>query len=121
LWASTATKDPAYSDVLYVEGLIARGVINTMPEATLRAFADHGAVGAELDPDPVDAEAMIREAAALGVDLEAVAGELEHEGVQSFADSYASLLAGIAAKAGVTSRRRRASADAARPGLRTPP
>jgi transaldolase len=98
LWASTATKDPAYSDVLYVEGLIARGVINTMPEATLRAFADHGAVGAVLDPDPLDAEAMIREAAALGVDLEAVAGELEREGVQAFADSYESLLAGIVAK-----------------------
>jgi transaldolase len=103
LWASTATKDPAYSDVLYVEGLIAPEVINTMPEATLRAFADHGAVSAALDPDPVDAEATIREAATLGVNLEAVADELEREGVRSFADSYESLLAGIVAKTRVAS------------------
>jgi transaldolase len=102
LWASTGTKDPAYSDVLYVEGLIAPGVINTMPEATLRAFADHGAVGGAMSPDPIDAEATIQEAHAIGVDLEAVAVQLEREGVQSFADSYTSLLAGIAAKAKVT-------------------
>jgi transaldolase len=101
LWASTGTKDPAYSDVLYVESLIAPGVVNTMPEATLCAFADHGAVGVAMNPDPGDAEATIQEAEALGVDLEAVAAQLEREGVQSFADSYEALLAGIVAKAKV--------------------
>lgn len=103
LWASTGTKDPTYSDVLYVESLIAPGVINTMPESTLAAFADHGAVGSEMDVDPSDAEATIHRAQALGVDLEAVAAELEREGVQAFADSYASLLAAIGAKSTVAS------------------
>jgi transaldolase len=102
LWASTGTKDPAYSDVLYVENLIALGVINTMPESTLRAFADHGTVAREMDAHPVDAEATIREATELGVDLEAVASKLEREGVESFSASYDALLAGIVAKRQVT-------------------
>jgi transaldolase len=103
LWASTGTKDPAYSDVLYVERLIAPGVINTMPETTLAAFADHGSVGTVMDADPRDAERTVEQAQAVGVDLEAVAAELEREGVQAFADSYASLLAGIAARSTVAS------------------
>ena len=95
LWASTGTKDPAYSDVLYVEGLIAPGVINTMPEATLRAFADHGTVGAELTADAGAAEATLREASEAGVDLEAITRELERAGVRAFCDSYRELLSRI--------------------------
>jgi transaldolase len=88
LWASTGTKNPAYSDVLYVEELIAPEVVNTMPEATLRAFADHGEVGRSIEPDARNAEATLRRVAAMGIDLEAVTAELEREGVRSFCDSY---------------------------------
>jgi transaldolase len=95
LWASTGTKDPAYSDVLYVEELIAPGVINTMPEATLRAFADHGSVAAELTAESGVAEATLREASKAGVDLEAITRELERDGVRAFCDSYRRLLSRI--------------------------
>jgi transaldolase len=94
LWASTATKDPAYSDVLYVEELIAPDVINTMPEATLRAFADHGHATGSFDRP----EATLRRAADAGIDLAAIATELEHEGVRSFCDAYRDLLACIETK-----------------------
>jgi transaldolase len=97
LWASTATKDPAYSDVLYVDELIAPGVINTMPEATLRAFADHGD-GRAFDPSSAAAEETLRHAADAGIDLAAVTTELEREGVRSFCDSYRDLLACIESK-----------------------
>jgi transaldolase len=92
LWASTGTKDPAYSDVLYVERLVAPEVINTMPEQTLRAFAEHGTVGPVLDTDPAAAEHVLAAAAVVGVDLPAITAELEREGVQSFADSYTELV-----------------------------
>jgi transaldolase len=98
LWASTGTKDPAYSDVMYVERLIAPDVVNTMPEATLRAFADHGRVGPALDPDGQEAEVVLARAAAAGVDLPAITTELERDGVRSFCDSYHGLLACIEAK-----------------------
>jgi transaldolase len=98
LWASTATKDPAYSDVLYVDELIAPGVINTMPEATLRAFADHGDGGRAFDPSSAAAEETLRHAADAGIDLAAVTTELEREGVRSFCDSYRELLACIESK-----------------------
>jgi transaldolase len=83
LWASTATKDPAYSDVLYVDSLIAPSAINTMPQATLRAFADHGTVGRALDADPRAAVALL---------------QLERDGVRAFCDSYQQLLDRLAAK-----------------------
>jgi transaldolase len=92
LWASTGTKDPAYSDVLYVEELIAPEVINTMPEATLRAFADHGDVRGALSLDADAAEETLGLAADAGIDLPAVTAELEREGVRSFCDSYHQLL-----------------------------
>jgi len=98
LWASTATKDPAYSDVLYVEALIAQDAINTMPEATLRAFADHGDAGRAFDPTSTAAEETLRCAAAAGIDLARVTTELEREGVRSFCDSYRDLLACIESK-----------------------
>ena len=92
LWASTGTKDPSYSDVLYVEDLIAPEVINTMPEATLRAFADHGNVGRALGVEVGAAEQTLRLAADSGIDLETVTAQLEREGVRSFCDSYHDLL-----------------------------
>jgi transaldolase len=95
LWASTGTKDPAYSDVLYVEQLIAPDVVNTMPEATLRAFADHGDVGHPLDADASQAEETLRRAEEAGIDLPALTAQLEREGVRSFCDSYHELLACI--------------------------
>jgi transaldolase len=98
LWASTGTKDPAYSDVLYVEELIAPEVISTMPEGTLRAFADHGDVGDALSLDAGAAEETLRLAADAGIDLPAVTAELEREGVRSFCDSYHDLLDCIEAK-----------------------
>jgi transaldolase len=98
LWASTGTKDPSYSDVLYVEQLIAPDVINTMPLATLRAFADHGDVSAAPVPDAAAAEDTLRRAADAGVDLDAITSELEREGVRAFCDSYRELLDSIATR-----------------------
>jgi transaldolase len=100
LWASTATKDPAYRDVVYLEQLALPGSILTVPEPTLHAFADHG--------DPGLAEPLDRHAAerALGaVDIAAIAYELEREGVEAFRDSYRQLLEAIS----VRSRRGRGS------------
>jgi transaldolase len=91
LWASTGTKNPAYSDVRYVSELIGPGVINTMPGHTLRAFADHGTVARTLDADPDTAERAVA-AAAAGIGLTAVTTQLEREGVRSFCDSYHQLL-----------------------------
>jgi transaldolase len=98
LWASTGTKDPAYSDVLYVERLIAPGVVNTMPEQTLRAFADHGNVGRPLDTDPSEAEQVLAETAEAGPDLDVITATLERDGVRSFCGSYNELLDCIASK-----------------------
>jgi transaldolase len=92
LWASTGTKDAAYSDVLYVEELVAPDAINTMPEATLRAFADHGDPGESFDWRSGAAEKMLRRARAAGIDLDAITAELEREGVESFCRSYEELL-----------------------------
>jgi transaldolase len=97
LWASTGTKDPAYSDVLYVEKLIRPDVVNTIPEGTLRAFADHGEVEQPL-PVAGAAHATLRRARDAGIDIEAVTSELEREGVRSFCDSYHELLGCIRAK-----------------------
>jgi transaldolase len=92
LWASTGTKDPAYPDTLYVGRLIAPGVVNTMPEATLRAFADHGDVGAALSTDPTAADATLQRAAEAGVELAALTAGLERAGVRAFCDAYHELL-----------------------------
>ena len=105
LWASTGTKDPSYSDVLYVEELIAPDVINTMPEATLRAFADHGDPTRAASVDTGAAEAILRRAQEAGIDLAAITAELEREGVRSFCDSYHELLGCVEAKAKRTMER----------------
>jgi transaldolase len=98
LWASTGTKDPAYSDVLYVEGLIAPDTVNTMPEATLHAFADHGRVARTLEVPDAAAERTLERAREAGVDLAAITHALEREGVQAFCASYRDLLAAIATR-----------------------
>jgi transaldolase len=90
LWASTGTKDPAYSDVLYVEELIAPEVVNTMPEATLRAFGDHGDATRRFGPG--SGEEILSRAEDAGIDLAAITADLEREGVRSFCDSYRELL-----------------------------
>ena len=101
LWASTGTKNPLYSDVLYVSELIGPDVINTMPEQTLRAFADHGEVAKTVDANPARARRTLADARAAGIDLAAVTAELEREGVRSFCDSYRQLLDCIEKKRGV--------------------
>jgi transaldolase len=95
LWASTGTKSAAYSDVVYVESLIADGVVNTMPLATLDAFADHGTANDTLTAAEPAATDLLNELADRGIDLARIAGELEREGVESFAASYAQLLSCI--------------------------
>lgn len=93
-----APKDPAYPDVLYVEQLIAADVINTMPEATLRAFADHGSVTRAPAIDTFAAARTLQRARAEGIDLDAITNGLEREGVRAFCDSYVALLACIDTK-----------------------
>jgi transaldolase len=98
LWASTGTKDPAASDTLYVEALAAPDTIDTMPEKTLHAFADHGRVGAAMPVDGGYAEAVLAEFEREGVDTEALAARLQREGAEAFATSWHALLSRIAQK-----------------------
>lgn len=98
LWASTGTKNDAYSDVLYVESLIASGVINTMPQATLDAYADHGTTAITLDPD-VAPDGLLDKLARADVDLDRITADLEREGVKAFCNSYRQLLACITERA----------------------
>ena len=81
-----------------MDELIAPGVINTMPEATLRAFADHGGAAGPFDPNPRSSEETLGRARDAGIDLAAVTSVLEREGVRSFCDSYRELLACIETK-----------------------
>jgi transaldolase len=98
LWASTGAKDPAASDTLYIEALAAPDTINTMPEKTLLALADHGHLRGVLHPDGGDAEAVLAEFARHGVDHTALAAQLQREGAASFAKSWEDLLACLAGK-----------------------
>ena len=108
LWASTGTKDPAAPDVLYVEALAAPDTINTLPEKTLLAFADHGKLGRLLPFDEGYAEAVIAEFTREGVNDEALAAELQHQGTAAFSASWRDLIARIAAKGAVLQQGRRA-------------
>ena len=99
LWASTSTKDPAYADTLYVDTLIGPDTVNTMPDATLEAFDDHGALARTVDADLDAARGIVARLGELGIDLEDVAATLEDEGVASFAKSFDELLGTLAAKA----------------------
>jgi len=98
LWASTATKDPAYSDTRYVQELIAANVINTMPLPTLDAFADHGDIGRSLGSDVAPARQLLNEASDAGVDFAAITDELERKGIEGFDESYRKLLDCIASR-----------------------
>jgi transaldolase len=96
LWASTSTKNPEYRDVMYVEDLIAPGVVNTMPESTIHAYADHG----ETRPDTVTgnyghAQQVLDDLAGLGIDYEDVVDTLEREGVEKFEQSWIELLKSV--------------------------
>jgi transaldolase len=98
LWASTGTKDPEASDVLYIEALAAPLTVNTMPEETLKAFADHGTVRPALPRDGGDAEQMLARFAKAGINHDALAAQLQKEGADAFVQSWNDLLAVIAAK-----------------------
>jgi len=99
LFASTGTKDPKASDVLYVEGLVAPYTINTMPENTLKAFADHGKVGEAIRADGGDSEAVLAQFTQAGVDLTALAAKLQKDGADAFVKSWDSLMGVIHSKA----------------------
>jgi transaldolase/glucose-6-phosphate isomerase len=98
LWASTGTKDKAYSDVLYVEELIGPETVNTIPPATLSAFADHGRLRNSLTEDVAGARHVMAEAERLKLDLDGVTSVLVDEGVSSFEDAFDALLSSVAAK-----------------------
>ncbi|MEN9821877.1 MAG: transaldolase [Actinomycetota bacterium] len=99
LWASTSTKNPAYPDTLYVDQLIGPNTVNTLPEATITAFADHGTVARTIDADVAQAEADWAALKAVGVDLDDVAAQLEREGVASFQASFDELISALTTKA----------------------
>jgi transaldolase len=99
LWASTSTKSPDYPDTLYVDSLVGPDTVNTMPEATLDAFDDHGTVARTVDADLAGAAGTLAAIAEVGVDLDDVSVVLEDQGVASFAKSFDELIATLKAKA----------------------
>jgi len=104
LWASTGTKDPKASDVLYVKSLAAPHSVNTMPEKTLLALADHGEIGAMLPHDGGDAEEVLDRFTQAGVDLDALAADLQREGAAAFVKSWDDLLACLLEKSATLKR-----------------
>ena len=98
LWASTGTKNPAYSDVMYVESLIGQDTVNTVPPSTIQAFLEHGRAEMTLERGAEEAEQTLRSLANAGIDLKQVTDKLLADGVRAFADSYAKILAGIEEK-----------------------
>jgi transaldolase len=98
LWASTGTKDPKASDVLYVKSLAAPFTINTMPDATLHALAEHGEVGPTMPPDGGDGEQELARFAEAKVDVQALSKQLQDEGAKSFVKSWNDLLSVIGSK-----------------------
>jgi len=99
LWASTSTKNPSYPDTLYVDTLIGPDTVNTMPEATLEGFADHGTLARTVDADYAAADEVLAAVQRVGIDLDAVSALLEDQGVASFAKSFDELLSALASKA----------------------
>ncbi|HKT12525.1 MAG TPA: transaldolase [Terriglobia bacterium] len=98
LWASTGTKDPKASDILYVKSLAAPFTVNTMPENTLKAFGDHGEVGKALPADGGECEKVLTEFAKAGIDVDALAARLQDEGAKSFVQSWTDLMGVIASR-----------------------
>src|SRR5207245_8889289 len=93
LWASTGTKDPKASAVLYIKALAAPFTVNTMPEGTLKALADHGEIGPMLPVDGGDCEVVLAQFTKAGIDLDALAAQLQDEGAKSFVKSWDELMA----------------------------
>ena len=96
LWASTGVKNPAYPDTLYVDNLIAPHTVNTLPDAVLQAFTDHGRAADALSRPAVPAQPILDEVAALGIDLEALANQLQQDGLAQFEQAFAQMLAPLA-------------------------
>ena len=99
LWASTSTKNPNYSETLYVDELIGPHTVNTMPDNTIASFITSGSVRRSIDADPEASELILRKVAEIGIDLEHVAAVLEEEGVASFVKSFDELIATLTSKA----------------------
>src|SRR5690606_24278259 len=99
LWASTGTKDPEASDVLYIRALAAPFTVNTMPEKTLKAFADHGEIDDPLPADGGDAEETLERFAAAGIDIDELATQLQVDGARAFDDSWSELMDSISSQA----------------------
>ncbi|MBV8610335.1 MAG: transaldolase [Singulisphaera sp.] len=104
LWASTGTKDPKASDVLYIKALDAPYTVNTMPEGTLKAFAEHGQLGTNLPADGGDCEEVLAQFTKVGIDIDALAAQLQDEGAKSFVKSWDDLMAVIASKSAVLAK-----------------
>ena len=98
LFASTGTKDPKASDVLYIEALAAPFTVNTMPDGTLKGLADHGNIGAPIPPDGGDCEQVLSEFVKAGIDIDALAAQLQEEGAKSFVKSWEELMGVITQK-----------------------
>jgi transaldolase len=101
LWASTGTKDPAASDILYVKALAAPFTVNTMPEATLKALANHTELGSILPADGGDCEEVLSQFASVGIDVDALAAQLQRDGAKSFVTSWEELMSQITSKTAV--------------------
>ncbi|HVL24176.1 MAG TPA: transaldolase [Thermomicrobiales bacterium] len=98
LWASTGTKNKAYSDILYVETLIGPHTVNTMPITTMEAFLDHGTVKRTVDTDYAGAHQVIADLASVGIEIDDITRQLEDEGIEAFIHSYDDLLEGVESK-----------------------
>jgi transaldolase len=106
LWASTSTKNPAYPDLLYVDSLMGPDTVNTIPDATVEAFLDHGTVARTVDVDTAGAKAHLERLGEIGVDMADVARTLEEEGVASFSKSFEELMQSLTDKANALTERR---------------
>jgi len=104
LWASTGTKDPTASDVLYVKALAAPFTVNTMPESTLKALAEHGAIGATMPTDGGDSEEVLARFAAAKIDVQALSAQLQEEGAKLFVNSWNDLMGVIRSKSALLKR-----------------
>jgi transaldolase len=104
LWASTGTKDPKASDVLYVKALAAPFTVNTMPEGTLKALAEHGSIGATMPADGGDCEDVLARFAGAGIDVRALSTQLQEEGAKSFTNSWSDLMSVVGSKCALLKR-----------------
>ncbi len=95
LWASTSTKNPAYSDTMYIDGLVGSDTVNTVPPATLQAFLDHGQAALTLTEDVAAAQKQLKQLGQLGIDLDSITEQLQEEGVEKFVQPFGSMLATI--------------------------